>query len=103
MPNKSEKERRKQITNDLRKKAREEFEASLPISRELFQNLFDHLDKELIDNSCDHTLKLTSLFLESKRVENINNVKEWLRQNSGYCDCEVLANVEEKFGENPIL
>ena len=103
MPNKSEKERRKEITNELRKKSREDFENGLPITREVFRILFDHLDTELTNNECDKTLKITELFLNSHQVDNINVVTDWLKLNSGYCDCEVLANVEEKFGDNAIL
>lgn len=47
MPDKNEKERRKQLQKDLHKKALMEFEESLPISRELFLDLFDVLDQEL--------------------------------------------------------
>ena len=44
MANKSEKERRKQLLNDLHKKANEEFKNSLPMSRDNFKKLFDYLD-----------------------------------------------------------
>lgn len=49
MPDKNEKERRKQIMDDLKKKADQEFESSLPIDRDNFQKLFDYLDTELTD------------------------------------------------------
>jgi hypothetical protein len=49
MPDKSEKERRKQIIYDLKNKADQEFESSLPMSRDNFRLLFDHLDKQLSD------------------------------------------------------
>lgn len=103
MPDKNEKERRKKITNELRKKAREEFEKSLPISRDIFKDLFDFLDKELTHSGCDHSLKLTKVFFISKGIDNFEETSEWLNENGGYCDCEVLANVEEKFDDNAIL
>lgn len=40
---------------------------------------------------------MTTKFLENKGFENMNEVIEWLNDQEGYCDCEVLANVEEKF------
>lgn len=97
MPDKSEKERRKQIMDDLKKKADQEFESSLPISRENFKKLFDHLDIELSDKGCDDTNVLTKTFLLQSNVENIDKVLEWLADHGGYCDCEILANVEEQF------
>ncbi|HLW39062.1 MAG TPA: hypothetical protein VKX31_01635 [Brumimicrobium sp.] len=44
---------------ELREKARLEFEKSLPISREIFQELFDFIDERLSENGCDDTLKIT--------------------------------------------
>ena len=41
--------------------------------------------------------KLAYNFLKEKGIENIDKVEEWLHNNGGYCDCEVLMNVEEKF------
>jgi hypothetical protein len=94
---KDEKERRKQILNELREKQQKEFEQSLPMDREDFENLFDYLDNQLEENSCDDTNKLTLEFLVRNKVENIETILNWLGENGGYCDCEILANVEEKF------
>jgi RNA polymerase-binding transcription factor DksA len=94
---KDEKQRRKQILNELKQKQQEEFEQSLPMERELFGNLFDYLDNHLEENGCDDTNKLTVKFLEKNKLENIETILIWLAENGGYCDCEILANVEEKF------
>jgi len=40
---------------------------------------------------------MTTEFLKEKGIENIDKVGVWLNNNGGYCDCEVLMNVEEKF------
>ena len=66
------------------------------MDKELFQELFDYLDEHLGDG-CDHNLTMTKEFLKDKGIENIDKVMEWLNNNGGYCDCEVLMNVEEKF------
>ncbi|MBD3903520.1 DUF2695 domain-containing protein [Chryseobacterium sp. Ch-15] len=97
MPNKTEKARRKQIQKELQEKAQAEFEKFLPISREDFQNLFDYLDENLEENNCDNSLKLTKQFLETNQIQNIEEVENWLKENGGFCDCEVLYNVEELF------
>ena len=97
MPDKSEKERRKQIMDDLKKKADQEFESSLPMSRDSFKNLFDCLETELTDKNCNDTNSLTKAFLLQSKIENEDEVLEWLAEHGGYCDCEILANVEEQF------
>jgi hypothetical protein len=103
MPDKNEIERRKQIARELRLKARQDFVNSLPTSRENFEALFDYLDEKLTDNPCDDTLKLSVDFLQSLNLDNIEEITKWFSEHGGYCDCEVLANVEEKFDDNAIL
>ena len=92
-----EKQRKKQLINEFKQKQKEEFEQSLPIDRFFFEKLFDYLDKKLGENDCDDTNKLASEFLKKNKIENIQTVLSWLSENGGYCDCEILANVEEKF------
>lgn len=97
MPDRQEVERRKQINKELREKDAILFENSLPVSREEFQNLFDFLDTEIGENGCDDTLKITKEFLVTNHINNIPEIESWLRENGGFCDCEVLYNVEELF------
>lgn len=91
-----DKERRKQLMSELRKKADMEFEASLPMSRESFSELFDYLDVELSHTGCDNSDTLTKAFL-LKKDASVGEVIKWLNDRGGYCDCEILANVEEQF------
>jgi hypothetical protein len=95
MPSQDEKARRKQILDELANKQQKEFNDSLPLSCEKFQQLLDFLDAKLDD--CDDTLKLTKEFLSHEKVSNVDEVIKWLEEHGGYCDCEVLANVEEQF------
>ncbi|MFN8358180.1 MAG: DUF2695 domain-containing protein [Spirosomataceae bacterium] len=94
---KNEKKRRKLILNELREKQQHEFEQGLPISKDVFDNLFDVLDIHLEEHGCDHTSKLTLQFLRDNEIEDIEKVLDWLEENGGFCDCEILANVEELF------
>jgi len=96
MSEKSENDKMKQILRQLKAKEKEHFQNSLPMDKELFQELFDYLDGHLGDG-CDHSLTMTIEFLKDKGIENIDKVIEWLHNNGGYCDCEVVMNVEEKF------
>ncbi|MNL50245.1 hypothetical protein D3C87_1732450 [compost metagenome] len=93
----TDKARRKQLLHELRQKAKLEFEASLPMSRGQFQDLFDDLDVALQYEGCKHNHILTLKFLNSSDVKNVEDILSWLQDNGGYCDCEVLANVEGQF------
>jgi hypothetical protein len=95
--NKSEKDISKQIQNELRKKASDAFEASLPMSRIKFEELFNYLDEELQEQECDNKPTLARTFLENQNITNVEAVLQWLSDKGGYCDCEILANVEEQF------
>ena len=96
MTTKSEKENRKEILRQLKEKEKEDFNKSLPMDKGIFNELFVHLDEKLGDG-CDNTLTMTVDFLKQKEIKTIDKVVEWLNDKGGYCDCEVLANVEEAF------
>ena len=64
----------------------------MPISFQVLAALFDHLDEVFGNEGCDHTLKITKGFLEARNL-NVENILPWLGEYGGYCDCEVLANL----------
>lgn len=97
MSDKFEKNNRKQLLSDLRKKAAEDLENSLPMSRSNFMKLFDYLNVELSESDCDDSNRLAMKFLSQINIENSQVVLDWLAEKGGYCDCEILANVEEQF------
>ena len=97
MPNQDDKKRRKLISSDLKAREREEFNKSLPMDRQMFRKLFDHLNGRLKMEGCTDTLKITADFLIENEISDIVGIKKWLNAHGGYCDCEVLANVEEQF------
>jgi hypothetical protein len=96
MKSEDEKSRRKQLLKELKQKEKEAFISKLPAEIHLFTELFDYLDERLEEEGCDHTLQLTEDFLVDKNIDK-DAVIKWLNDNGGYCDCEVLNNVEENF------
>ena len=96
MPSKEEKERRKQIHRELAKKEQEVFIKSLPIDEILILELFDYLDLQLGDRECNHDYSMTNDFLKSKGINN-GKIFDWFQEHGGYCDCEILNNIEERF------
>ena len=88
-------EKRKALA-EYKRRQREAFLASLPMSAELFRELFDHLDEKLSEEDCQDDLHLTTAFLKEQDCDT-EAVLSWLEENGGGCDCEVLGNIEEKF------
>ena len=87
--------RKEALKKAWREQENQKLLASIPMPRETLGELFDHLDGAL-SQGCDHSLRLTTAFLESKKLD-VQRVVPWLREHGGYCDCEVLGNVEDEF------
>ncbi len=88
--------KRKEILRQLKATEKENFEKALPLARAIFLELFDYVTENL-DGDCDQSLTLTIEFLTGRGIENIDEVVEWIKDQGGYCDCEVLMNVHDKF------
>lgn len=89
----------KRLLAEWKAKQRKDAEAALPASREMLLALFDELDERLPVEGCDHSLRLTLAWADRVRVD-AERLKHWLREYAGFCDCEVLANVQDS---NPAL
>lgn len=92
-----EKSKRKEILKAIKEKELAEFRQNLPMPEDKFIRLFELLDAELHSHGCDHDLKLTEQILLNLDVKDVLSVLAWLEEQGGYCDCEVMMNVEEKF------
>jgi len=95
------KEERKRRLREVQRNERATFEDSMPMTPATFLALLDWLDAEL--GSCDHTTSVTEQFLRAQGVDP-QPVIPWLAKHGGYCDCEVLANLEgfaESFRKPP--
>ena len=66
--------------------------AGMPLAPEQLHRLLNYLDANL--KACDHTTKLTTIFLHVEHLER-DKVLSWLADRGGYCDCEVLANLAD--------
>lgn len=96
MKSANDKQLQKQLKQLVKAQQNETFVSSLPISVSEFKSLFDYVDDKLENESCDDTLRFTEEYLTVHHLL-VNDVIIWLNNQDGYCDCEVLANVEEKF------
>lgn len=91
----SSKDRKREPKAAFKAKELEAPEASMPLSKEELQGLVEYLDSEEA-SGCDHTAKKTLSYLRSRSLDP-ERIVPWLRSLGGYCDCEVLANVEQQF------
>jgi hypothetical protein len=95
MPSHEEQQKRKAAKSALRQAEQERVKASLPMPLGQMKALFDFVDQKLSESECDHTLRYTIAFLDSQGAPQ-EAVLLWLEDAGGYCDCEVIANAEEK-------
>lgn len=93
-----DKAKKKELLKKFKNEEKKELRESLPFSIELFEELFDYIDEILETHGCNDTLKYTKEFLENNNLPLEKSI-EWLEENGGYCDCEVLANIEDKILE----
>jgi hypothetical protein len=95
---KPDKQKRKEQLREWMERQRDSARARVPLPAEHLDALFDALDAELSAHPCDHTLKISRSFLEQRALP-IEPVLAWFAAQGGFCDCEVLANVEEHWQE----
>ena len=95
---KEEKKQRKALRREMAKQERAKAQASMPISKSDLKDLFDHLDQELAKGDCDESLRFTREFLNNRGLPQ-EGIINWLGEHGGFCDCEVLANIENEWGE----
>jgi hypothetical protein len=55
--------------------------------------LFGHLGERLDQGRCDNTMRLAAKYLSDK-CGDLDEALDWLARRGGFCDCEVLLNVE---------
>ena len=98
MTNKDEKARRKQMLHAVREDTRQKVRASFPVLVPMLKALFNYVESQLDSGECDHTLRHARDFIHSRGLP-AEAVVRWLESNGGYCDCEVLMNVEQAVEE----
>jgi hypothetical protein len=97
MPTKVEKNRRKALRREIAKQQRAKAEAEMPMSKSDLQDLFDHLDQRLAAEGVTTLCCIPCISHQQRLPEE--SIVDWLGEHGGFCDCEVLANVENEWGE----
>jgi hypothetical protein len=85
---------KKEMLREWREEHRAAARADFPLPARLLRAMFEMLNRELPIDGCDHSRRLTERWLEHNG-HLVSAVCAWLDEHGGYCDCEVLANVEQ--------
>lgn len=88
-------DKKKALKNQFRQQELDSFQQSLPMSVDLFEQLFDFLDKNL-DQETDANFSFTQQFCVENEID-FELLRNWLVENGAGDDSEVLWNIEEKF------
>jgi hypothetical protein len=73
--------------------------AAFPLSTDRLEALFQHVEHCLENRDCDHTLQISRAWLTDNGIDP-EPVVAWLKDNGGYCDCEVMYNAADHFESN---
>lgn len=80
----------------LMKKWKSEQNKKYILTKTKVKKLFEFLEKELENATCDHTLRLTENWItENFGAGKKEDIIKEMNEMGGYCDCEVLLNCYE--------
>ena len=81
----------------------EAFIDTLPAGQTTISDLIDHVEDELYEAECNHSLQYAMKFMMENRLD-FGKITAWLTNNGGYCDCKILAEIAPiwrgKFGDD---
>ena len=92
-----------EMTKNQKKEAlrawRQKEKKSYCLEKEEVEKLFEYLEEALEEEECDNSLKNTEQWI----IDNIDDeerrdqVRREIKEDGGYCDCEVLGNCYEEY------
>lgn len=88
-----DKKRKQQLKREWQANEKAKRLSELPLDSDELHELANHLEGVVPENGCDHTLRLTFIWLEEQE-HSVEHVTAWLRSNGMYCDCEVVLNLD---------
>lgn len=98
MASDDEKRKRKALLAQAKQTEQAQEEAALSLPMAAIADLFDFVNDKLEDEGCDDTLRHSLAFLSNRGLAP-EPVVAWLQKQGGYCDCEVIANAEDTWGD----
>ena len=65
----------------------------LPLDRPQLESLLDHVEAAVDAEGCDHTRRAADAWAEQHGID-LDRLHRGLEEYGGYCDCEVVMNVD---------
>lgn len=93
MASKDHKSERKRLKDDYLSAQQAASAAHMPLDRAQLGALLDHVEAAVAADGCDHTLAATVAWARQEGID-LERLHEGLEEYGGYCDCEVVINVD---------
>jgi Protein of unknown function (DUF2695) len=88
-----DKARRKRLKDEYLRAQQAASAVRMPLGRGQLGALLTHVDAAVDADGCDHTLRATDVWAMSNDVD-LERLREGLEAYGGFCDCEVVMNVD---------
>jgi hypothetical protein len=72
---------------------------AFPVPDEVLDALFRAVEADVEEHGCDHSLRFTERWIADNKQKR-EPMLAWLKDNGGFCDCEVAANTYEHWEQN---
>jgi hypothetical protein len=93
MASKDEKAERKRLKDEYLRAQHAAGAARMPLDRARLEALLEHVEAAVDANGCDHTLAATEAWAAREGID-LKRLHEGLEEYGGFCDCEVVMNVD---------
>jgi hypothetical protein len=88
-------DRKRELKRAFKNEKRARAQGALFLDEDQLNQLLNFLDERLPELGCDHSARLTRTWATESGVDP-DALASSLEQFGGFCDCEVLANVERE-------
>jgi hypothetical protein len=99
LPQGSMDDKNREIKKRWKKAEKDAARSMFPLPNDKLKAMFGAVEIALEDAGCDHSLRATTEWLNTNGVD-VASIVAWLKDNGGFCDCEVVANARERWEEN---
>ena len=88
-----DKAERKRLKDEYLRTVQARSAGRMPLDRGQLEALLDHVDAAVRARGCDHTRAATDAWARQQDLD-LDRLHEGLEEYGGFCDCEVVMNVD---------
>ncbi len=93
--------RRKQLKDQYLRDEQTASASLMSLDREQLGSLLDHVENAVDRDGCDHSRRATDAWALARRLD-LARLHAGLEEYGGYCDCEVVMNVDPGLIFDPV-